>query len=154
MKKKDVLTKILAIIGTTLIWLPIVAAVIIGIVFLFRAGFFRIDYLIPAEVFPIELIGMLLLLWAAIRSKYQWKLILGCIVFVLVCLAGSIILADVSGLASGARDADGFWYVLVLTLLILFDVGLMVLGVIGILFIRRLFKSSGKPDSSLAEAIH
>jgi hypothetical protein len=69
MGNKGVLTKILAVIGTVLVWIPILAPILLTIAELIRTGMFRLDYLMPAELFPLALVGGGLLLWAALRRR-------------------------------------------------------------------------------------
>ena len=56
MVKKDVLTRILAIAGTVLVWLPILAPALFSVVAVIQEGTFRFDYLMPAELFPSVLV--------------------------------------------------------------------------------------------------
>ena len=69
MEKRDTLSKILAIIGTVLVWIPILAPVALGFISLGMDGFYRLDYLMPAELGILVFVGGALLLWAAIRSR-------------------------------------------------------------------------------------
>jgi hypothetical protein len=62
MEKKDVLTKILAIVGTVLVWIPILAPVVFSVIRFIAQRRFRFDYLMPAELFPAALVGGGLLL--------------------------------------------------------------------------------------------
>jgi hypothetical protein len=142
MEKKNGFTKILAITGTVLVWFPIVAAMILSIAHLIRSGQFLFDFLIPAEIFFVILIGGALLIWAAIQAKAYRAWIIWSLVAMVACLVGSQGLAVVSGLASGEREAEGFWWILVLSLMGLFDLIVLWLGVCGIRFTCHLFKKS------------
>jgi hypothetical protein len=68
MKKKEVLAKILAIVGSALVWLPILAPVLLSILIIIKEHMFGFDYLMPAELFPVTLVGGGLLIWAALRA--------------------------------------------------------------------------------------
>ena len=57
MEKKDPLSKILAIVGTVLVWIPILAPVVFGFVSLGMDGIYRIDYLMPAELGILAFVG-------------------------------------------------------------------------------------------------
>ena len=108
MPKKGWLTKTLAIAGTFLAWLPMLALVIITGAMLIRRGEFHFDYLIPAELFPVFLGGGLLLLWASIRAKrYRIWIGVGLGAAVLLLVAGQGI-AIATGLASGAIRPGGW----------------------------------------------
>ena len=140
MGKKDVLTKILAVVGTILTWLPLVAPFVFGFFALFSRGRFLFDFLIPAEFFPVVLAGCLLLLWAAFRAGSQkqwigWSLAAA----ILLILLGQG-LASVTGLASGANEAAGWRLVLVMGSIVLFDLALVAVGVGGIRLLRDLFR--------------
>jgi hypothetical protein len=141
MKNKGVFTKTLAIAGTALVWFPILAPILLSAVHFIQAREFRIDYLMPAELFPIALAGGLLLLWAAIRTRYQRGLIgwgLGISVGMLV---GGQALAVATGLASGATEPTGWPWALVICSLIGFILALVTVGVGGILLLRDLYTS-------------
>ncbi|HEX3046130.1 MAG TPA: hypothetical protein VHY08_15350, partial [Bacillota bacterium] len=66
MEKKDVFTKALAVAGTILVWLPILSTLVTSMAALIIDRVFRFDYLMPAEFFPVALVGAGLLLWAAL----------------------------------------------------------------------------------------
>ena len=75
MDNKGVLTKVLAMVGTILVWIPILFTILTSVIGTMSTNVFRFDYLMPAELFPVALVGNLLLLWAAQRARYQRKLI-------------------------------------------------------------------------------
>ncbi len=62
MEKKGGLTKILAIAGTVLVWLPILVPVTFCAARFAAHRVFRFNYLMPAELFPAVLLGGGLLL--------------------------------------------------------------------------------------------
>jgi hypothetical protein len=140
MDNKGTLTKILAIVGTVLAWFPLLAPVLISIVFLVQEGIFRFDYLMPAELFPFALAGGLLLLWAAIRAKSRVKIIawgLGVAIFMLV---GGQALAVATGLASGETQPDGWQWALVVGSLVIYILAVIAVGVGGIQLLGDLNK--------------
>jgi len=55
MRKTGALTRTLAIAGTVLAWLPIAATLATAIPGSLRRGEFHVDYLMPAELFPVAL---------------------------------------------------------------------------------------------------
>ena len=143
MGKRDVFTKILAILGTVLAWLPLVAPLIFAFVALFTRGRFMLDYLMPAEIFPVALAGGLLLLWAAWRMRSRRALIAAGLAGALLLIVGTQALAVVTGLASGETEPGGWQWALVLTGLVLFILALIAVGVGGILLLRDLFRRRG-----------
>lgn len=148
MEKKDVLTKILAIVGTVLAWFPIVAPILLTVASVLQEHKFRFDYLMPAELFPFALTGSLLLLWAGLRARSHWKLIAWGLGIAVALLIGSQALAVVTGLASGATEPTGVWWIFVLALLAVFTLSLIAIGVGGVLLLRDLFKHSQFPAES------
>lgn len=144
MEKKNTLTKILAIMGTVLVWFPILVAVILSIAHLIRSGQFLFDFLIPAEIFYVILIGGALLIWAAVRAKTYRAWIIWSLVGAVVCLVASQGLAMVTGIASGARATEGFWWIMVMVLMGLVIVAEIIEGIGGILLTRKLFTPDPK----------
>jgi hypothetical protein len=140
MGNKGTFTKILAIAGTVLVWFPILAPVLISIIFFVQEGVFRLDYLMPAELFPFALAGGLLLLWAAIRARSQRGLIGWGLGITAGLLVGGQALAVATGLASGETEATGWQWALVLGSLIAYILALIAVGVGGILLLKDLFK--------------
>ena len=69
MEKKGVLTKVLAVIWTVLVWFPIVATVVLSMVGSIQVHTFLFDYLMPLELFQVALVGGGLLIWAALRAR-------------------------------------------------------------------------------------
>jgi hypothetical protein len=149
MKQKDVLTKILAISGTVLVWLPILAPVLFSAGLLFRAQLFRFDYLMPAEFSPVALAGGGLLVWAALRRHAHTRLIAWSLGISIVMLVGGQALAVVTGLADGRIEPTGWQWVLVLGSIVVFLATLILIGIGGILLLRDLFRPAGQPTREL-----
>lgn len=135
---KSAYPKWLAIVGTVLVGLPILAPFILGMGRVAGGAPILIDYLMPAELFPVVLVGMILLLWAAIATKTLRRPIAITIGVALAGLFGSQALAVVTGLASGAIEPTGWEWVAVLVILGIYDLCLVVLAVLGILLVRKL----------------
>jgi len=141
MKQKDILTKGLAFVGVILEWFTLLAPVFLWLVFSIRRGLFNhevFDYLMPAELFPLALVGGGLILWAALRARRQVKLVLTSLILALLALFGGQALAVVTGLASGATEPGGWQLALVLASLGIYILALLVLGVGGLLLLRDL----------------
>ena len=142
MEKKGILNKILAIAGTVFVWFPILVPILFSAEFFIKVRRFRIDYLMPAELFPVVLVGGGVLIWAALRARLHLKTIawgVGIAVGTLVVGQG---LAMITGLASGANEAEGWRMVLVLGALILYVLAVIAIGIGGILLLCYLFKRS------------
>ena len=142
MKSPDWLTKILAVVGVVLVWFPILAPVVLGMWALIARGRFRLDFLMPAELSPVLLVGSGLLIWAALRAHSRLKHIGWSIGVAIAALVGSQGLAVVTGLASGATPPTGWEMVAVLAIFGIFLLALVSLAVGGALLVRDLFGTS------------
>jgi hypothetical protein len=149
MKKKDVLTKILAIAGTALVWFPILAPILLAVVLSITNHTFLFDYLMPAELFPFALAGGGLLIWAALRARLRHRLIGWGLGIAASFLVGGQELAVVTGLASGESEPAGLWWMLVLASLAIFSLALIGIGVSGVFLLVDLFKTSRSPIERL-----
>jgi hypothetical protein len=140
LQNRAILNKILAITGTLLVWPPVAAPVFFSVVGLIASGVFNVDYLMPAELFLLVLVGGLLLLWAALRARMRRRWIawsLGSVV--LLPVLGSLV-AKVTGLADGRIEPTGWQWALVLAFLAGYVLAIIALGVGGILLIRDVFR--------------
>jgi hypothetical protein len=147
MRRTDVLTKVLAIVGTNLVWWPLVASIYSAIT---SSGVHRLrfDYLMPAELFPLVLLGGALLLWASVRARSRVRLIGWGLVIVVGALVAGQGLAMVTGLASGRTEPGGWQARLVLAWLAAYTLALVIVGVAGILLLRDLFRPAGSSARS------
>lgn len=149
MEKKGLFTKILAISGTVFVWIPILAPVLFSLMLFSRSGFFRFDYLMPAEFFPVALVGGVLLLWAALRAHSHRRLIGWSLGIAVLMLFGGQALAVVTGLASGETEPAGWQWALVVASLAVYSLALVVMGIGGILMLRDLFRIDRKETANL-----
>ena len=136
MDRKDVLTRILAILGTVLVWTPILFTVLTSIVGTISSRVFRFDYLMPAELFPIAFVGALLLLWAARRAKSHQKLIGWGLGGSVAFLAGGQLYAVITGLASGVTEPAGCVWAVALASIVLYSLALVMTGIAGMSLVR------------------
>ena len=141
MAKRGIFTMVLAIVGTVMVWLPILAPLLFGLVSLVVDSIFRFDYLMPAELFPLTVLGGGLLLWAARRAQSHLALIASSLVIAVLSLASGQLVAIVTGLASGDTPVGGWQWALALGLIIVYILAVAVIGLGGILLLRDLFKS-------------
>jgi hypothetical protein len=142
MNKTNTLTKTLAFVGTALMWFPVVVPFLLSAVRLIQAQELLFDYLAPAELLPAVLLGGGLLLWAALRARSRRGLIAGALGAAVAFLAGGQVVAAVSGLDSGAIEAAGPWYALVLSAIVAYCLSVVVLAVAGVLLMRDLLERS------------
>jgi hypothetical protein len=99
---------ILAIIGTVLVWLPIIAPLFFSLLYLARTGRWRLDYLMPAELGLLVAVGACALVAAALLARSRLKLIGGAIALAIGMLVGGQALAVATGLASGETEPVGW----------------------------------------------
>lgn len=140
MKNNPFVTKILAILGTLLVWFPIFAPILLSLTLVVTDRQFRFDYLMPAELFLFYLLGAALLIWASLRVPVRWKLIGGGLGTAIGCLIASQGLAVITGLANGTTEPGGWEWALVLAMLVGYVLAVIVTGVGGALLWRDLFK--------------
>jgi len=145
MVKKNVLTRILAIIGTVLVWLPLLAPVLLSAAALIRTRTFRFDYLMHAELFPAVLVGGPLLFWSALRARSRRRFIGWGLAIAVGLLAGGQVLAAVTGLASGETEPTGWWWGLVLVSIVAYSLSLAAAGVGGLLLLHDLLRPHRPP---------
>ena len=131
-------TKIIAGIGTILVWIPVFFTVLTGVIATIATGTLLVDYLMPAELFPLVLIGASLLLWATIRAGAYRKFIAWSLVVMACALAGTQGAAVLTGLASGETEAAGWPLVLVASFLTLYIAALIAHCITGILLLKKL----------------
>ncbi len=140
MNNRNLLTKILTITGTILVWFPIIAPILLSLAVIITDREILFDYLMPAELFPFVLAGGALLTWASLRVPRRWKLIswgLGTAIGFLIFSQG---FAVITGLASGATEPGGWQWALVLAMLVGYILAVIVAGVGGALLWHDLFK--------------
>lgn len=141
MANRGPFTRITALIGAILVWLPLLAPVVFSAIRWFQSKMFLFDYLMPAEAFPLALVGGILLIWAAFRARQYRKLIGWSLGFAVVFLVGSQGLAVATGLASGDTSPGGWEWTAVLMLLAAYTLALLVLAVGGTWLVSDLFRS-------------
>jgi len=137
--KTNKLTKGLAIAGTILVLLPVALPLVFGLIHLAGAGEFLFDWLMPAELGPVVALGAALLIWAALRAKmYRWLIILSIGIGLLLLVIG-LTYAQTSGLAQSPEGTMPKAEAVVTALVMLFDLGVLLTGVGGVLLLRKLF---------------
>lgn len=144
-EKKDILSRFLALLGVILVWLPLLAPILFGLVSLVSHGVFRLDYLMPAELFPLTIAGGGMLVWAAVRARSHARWIgwsLGLAAGLLVAVQA---VSEVSGLASGKTEPGGFWWAVVMAGFALFVLADLFLAVGGTSLLRNFFRGTPKP---------
>ena len=132
MEKKDTLSKILAIVGTVLVWFPILAPLVLGFISLGMDGVYRLDYLMPAELGILVFAGGALLIWGALRTGLRQRIILWGFGLAAASIAILMALGDVM---PGSLE-----WAIAIGLLITYSLSIMIMGVGGILLWRDVSK--------------
>ena len=141
MGNRGTFTKILAIFGTGLVWIPILVPVLFSIIFLLSEGKLMFDYLIPAELFLIVLIGGVLLVLAAFRARTRQRITGWGLGLAITMLFLGQVLAIMTGLAESVSEPAGWWWTIVVVTLVAYDLAVILLGVGSVLLLRDLFRS-------------
>jgi hypothetical protein len=138
MRKRGILTAVLAAMGTALVWFPILATGLTAVGRIGAGRMVHVDWLMPAELFPAVFAGGGLLLWAAWRARSRLRLIGWGLAVAAGALAAQMALAVVTGLASGDMAPAGVWWALAVALLAVYTLAIPVIGCAGILLLRDL----------------
>jgi uncharacterized membrane protein len=109
------------------------------------------DYLLPAELFFVEVIGCILLIIASLLANIMKKIIIIMSIVIVVVLPACQLIAVVSGLASGAMTPEGWIWYLVLGLLFIYDIMIVVIGILGIRLIYKIHAAQGEIRNYPAE---
>ena len=144
MEKKGVLTKVLAIVGTVLVWSPILATIVISVAGSIGDRVFRFDWLMPAELFPAAFAGGGLLMWAALQARLRRDLIGWGLGVMVGLLTGGQALAVATGLASGETGPAGWIWALAVASVVVYSLALVEIGAAGVLLVRDLFQQGEK----------
>ncbi len=139
MVKKNVPAFVLSILGSVLVLFPIVFALVVGAVHSLQVGRLQIDFLIPFEIFPVPLAGMILVLIAALLARSHVKPVLWCLGVLIACIAGGAAFARLSGLATGEHE-DAWAKAVLFGIIGIALLAMVAFAVIGILLAVRLMK--------------
>lgn len=143
MDGRGVLTRVLAVAGTVLVWVPVVLPVVFWLGIGIRSGnFIHLDFMIPAEIFWVVLVGAGLLIWAGLRARSGWRFVVVSLGVAILFLVTVIAFTAVTGLASGATEPTPLLMGVSYGLLILFDLAVVATGLGGIFLLKNLFTPS------------
>lgn len=125
--------RVSAIAGTVVTGFPLLAPLVLGIVFVVGSGRFLFDFLMPGELFFVVVAGALLLVLATVILR---RLMIAAGILTAATIAtffATDLVAQATGLADGRTAAEGwplFWVMSVYVLYVLSVVGLFVLGIL------------------------
>lgn len=141
MKKNSLFVKICAVLGTVLVLAPILFMILTAVVGSVMRGQLMMDYLMPAELFMAVFPGAILLLTAAIVSRTCIRTIAWGLGIAAVSFVGTMLYTMLSGLASGAVEAEGWPLYLSLIGIGIYDLSVLLLGIGGAVLCARLFRA-------------
>lgn len=149
MKTNSLFTKVLAWTGSVMVVLPILFMLFTGVAGSIMSRQVLMDYMMPAEMFPFVLVGAAAVIWAAFRAHRFTKPLLWTAGAALFLLIACQVLAVLTGLASGklqSQDAPALM-VLVVGMLIGYDLGVVLLGYLGIRLSLLISVRTGTPQA-------
>lgn len=123
-----------------LVWFPILAPILLSIVLSVTKRKLLFDYLMPMELFLFALIGSGLLLWATLRAHSRVKFIVWGIGIAIFMFFGVQWFAEVTGMASGETEPVGWMWGIAISALVVYALGIILVGTGGALLLKDLFK--------------
>ena len=129
--------RVLTMVGTVLLCLPIGFMLLTSVIGSISRKQFLMDYMIPAELFPIVLAGAVVLIVVAFRTRCSKKRSAWLLIIMCAALFACQGLAVLTGLASGRTAAEGLPFYMVLALMILYDITVVAEIINGILIYRE-----------------
>lgn len=132
-------------LGIVLVFFPLIAPIVLSLIYLAQEGQFMLDYLMPAEIYPFALFGTLLLIVIAAKTKIKFRELLWTFILGILMLVGLQVFALVTGVANGDTPFEGFYANMLLSMLVLFILCQIALGVFGIILFRILRNRNNLP---------
>ncbi|PKQ29223.1 MAG: hypothetical protein CVT60_06495 [Actinobacteria bacterium HGW-Actinobacteria-10] len=136
--KRGPFVKAFAVVGTALVIVPVAAVIASAIPLMTQSGS-AFDWMTPAEYAPIALVGGVLLLGCALMARDRMGLVITGNALSFGVLIAGLVVARVTGLATGQREAEGLVWALVAASIAIYGIGLLVLIAAGMLLTRDLF---------------
>lgn len=151
MAKHSVLARVLAVIGVVLLLAPILLPVAFSLRSVGRPGGYMIDYLMPFEVYPVAVVGLILVLAASLVAQLRRGRVGTCIGVMLggVVLGG--VAAQLTGIANSVETLEAWRYGLVFGFGALSLIGQVALAVVGVQLVRDLSDAKRGQSPSSAE---
>ena len=146
-KLKLTLAKVFALVGLLALWAPILFMFLTAIVGSILKKVLLFDYLMLAEFFYIVIPGLVLLFLSSLfAGRYQkffgWGGALS-----IILLVGTLTLAAVSGLASGAIPSEGTVFNIVIAAIVVYNILVVALAVLSIALVKKLFQKQAPAEA-------
>ena len=139
MAYQKLLFKIFGIGGTVAVWAPTTLMLIFSLVGFLSSGTFHMDFLLPAELFLIELVGMLLLVFSAWKEGHYFCPLLGLSIGSIASMATIVIFAEATGMANGTVNPLPWMLVVFYIFTALMSLGFIGVGFFGLKFTLHVF---------------
>lgn len=139
-KPSQMFMKNIIYIGSVIVWMPIFLTLFTSLIGSLNLKYFIIDYLMPAELFPAALIGSIIISYVSAVSKLYLKSSVINFIILILSFSGINFAAVITGLASGDYPPEGYRFVIVIFLLIIYILSVISEGVLSILIILKLKK--------------
>jgi len=139
-KPSQMFMKNIIYIGSVIVWMPIFLTLFTSLIGSLNLKYFIIDYLMPAELFPAALIGSIIISYVSAVSKLYLKSSVINFIILILSFFGINFAAVITGLASGDYPPEGYRFVIVIFLLIIYILSVISEGVLSILIILKLKK--------------
>ena len=140
MPRRNALTLILTSIGTALVWLPILAPVFFTMILLAQEQILLFDYLMPAELFPLVMVGGAALVWASARARLHQRLITSAYCTAVGLLVLSTLLSVLGGSTLDRAEPPTWWRGVLLAFILIYSLSVLAMDVGGILVLRDLLR--------------
>lgn len=139
-RPRILIARILAVVGTIAIGIPIVAPLALMLMLALLGGGLHLDYLMPGELFLVALLGgAVLFAGAIVAGRRRW--LIGALWLVAALMFGlTTWTAAATGLASGATGAAGWPLAIVIGSYALYVAAVIAALVAGIVLFRDLFR--------------
>lgn len=124
------------ILGSGLILLPYAFLIVISVVMSIQEQAMVFDYLFPAELGFLIFGGILLLGLLCFRDHQHMTRLVIFLVILAFCFLAMAIIPQLAGFADGSEEPDGFWFILTVIFLIMYDVTGLAAGLYALFFIH------------------
>jgi len=138
--KSKTIQIVFTIIGTILVLFPVVAPILFTLIRIIQTGFkhFNFDWLMPAELFPVALIGAIILIVISLIARSERAIIISGFALAAVVIVGVMAYTTLTGLASGETEPAEWMMGLLMGIMGIYSIAHIIMGVGGIMLVRSL----------------
>lgn len=140
-------SRILAVVGTVLVGLPLAAPLLLAAVPFVTSGRVLLDFLMPGELFPLVVLGGAALLVGALLLRRRRLLVVLPLAAAILLFVATNLFAMATGLATGSSPTEGWRLVGLVAIYAGYVAAVVALLVGGILLCRTAFSSASRVGS-------